>query len=65
MSLIGVDIGGTHIRAARVQGGVIQARAGAASSRDPLTVLDRVLALVAQVRDETVTALGIGSPAGQ
>lgn len=62
MSLIGVDIGGTHIRAARVQGGVIQARAGAASSRDPLTVLDRVLALVAQVRDPTVTALGIGVP---
>ncbi|MES2433550.1 MAG: ROK family protein [Pseudomonadota bacterium] len=59
---IGIDIGGTRLRAARVSGGVIEARASADSARDPATVTARVLALVAQVRNETVTAIGIGVP---
>ena len=59
---IGIDIGGTRLRAARVAGGVIEARATAPSSPDPLQVLARVLELVAQVREPSVTALGIGVP---
>jgi glucokinase len=59
---IGIDIGGTHLRAARVTDGVIVARASALSSHDPNQVLARCLALVAQVRSPDVTALGIGVP---
>ncbi|MCF8516828.1 MAG: ROK family protein [Rhodobacteraceae bacterium] len=61
-SAIGIDIGGTRLRAARVSGGVIEARAVADSSRDPSVVMARVLDLVAQVRDGSVRALGIGVP---
>ena len=61
-SSIGIDIGGTKLRAARVRAGVIMARASADSARDGREVLARVLDLVAQVRDETVVALGIGVP---
>ena len=59
---IGIDIGGTRLRAARVASGVIEARASAPSSRDPAEVVARVLALVAQVRGPGVMALGIGVP---
>jgi glucokinase len=59
---IGIDIGGTRLRAARVAGGVIEARASAPSSPDPQQVLARVLDLVRQVRDPGVAALGIGVP---
>lgn len=59
---IGIDIGGTRLRAARVAGGVIEARATAASSPDPDEVLARVLDLVRQVHAPHVTALGIGVP---
>jgi glucokinase len=59
---IGIDIGGTRLRAARVVGGLIEARATAPSSRDPAQVMARVLDLVAQVRNADVTALGIGVP---
>ena len=59
---IGIDIGGTRLRAARVTGGVIEARASADSARDPATVTARVLELVAKVRNEAVTAIGIGVP---
>ncbi len=59
---IGIDIGGTRLRAARVVDGVIEARATAASSRDPQEVLSRVLTLVNQVRNPAVAALGIGVP---
>lgn len=61
-SAIGIDIGGTRLRAARVVGGVIEARASADSARDPAIVTARVLELVAQVRNDTCTALGIGVP---
>ncbi len=59
---IGIDIGGTRLRAARVANGVIEARANAASSPNPQEVLDRVLALIEQVRNPEVTAVGIGVP---
>ncbi|MDZ4086372.1 MAG: hypothetical protein U1E69_06160 [Tabrizicola sp.] len=61
-SAIGIDIGGTRLRAARIRDGVIEARATAPSSPDPHVVLGRVLDLVAQVRTDDVTALGIGVP---
>ena len=60
---IGIDIGGTHIRAARVAAsGEILARATAASSPDPTTVFDRCLALIAAIRTPEVIAIGIGVP---
>jgi glucokinase len=63
---IGIDIGGTRLRAARVRfdgpGGMIEARATAPSSRDPAEVVARCLALVDQVRAPDVAALGIGVP---
>ncbi|MDR7034934.1 ROK family protein [Mesorhizobium sp. BE184] len=60
---IGVDIGGTNIRAARVGAdGKILARARAASSTDPTVVIERVEVLVAGIDDETVQGIGIGVP---
>lgn len=59
---IGIDIGGTRLRAARVENGVITARASAASSRDPAQVLARCLTLIADVRAEGAIAIGIGVP---
>ena len=61
-SAIGIDIGGTRLRAARVTDCVIEARATLPSSPDPQVVLARVLDLVAQVRTDSVKALGIGVP---
>ena len=63
MQSIGLDIGGTHIRAARVgASGEILARATAASSPDPTIVFDRCLSLIAAVRTPDCTAIGIGIP---
>ena len=60
---IGIDIGGTHIRAARVdRDGTILARAAAPSSPDARTVRATCLALVAQVRSPQVQGIGIGVP---
>lgn len=60
---IGIDIGGTHLRAARVAAdGTILARAKAASAADPKAVLKRVEALIAEVRDDMVAGIGIGVP---
>jgi glucokinase len=59
---IGIDIGGTSIRAARVKDGVIEARATAQSAHDPLKATAIVLDLVAQVRAANVSAIGIGVP---
>ncbi|MDP3196120.1 ROK family protein [Tabrizicola sp.] len=61
-SAIGIDIGGTRLRAARITDGVIEDRAAAPSSPDPKVVLNRVLDLVAQVGTPGVAALGIGVP---
>jgi glucokinase len=59
---IGIDIGGTHLRAARVRDGVIEARATALSSRDPREVLAQCLALVTAVNGPGVASVGIGVP---
>lgn len=60
---IGVDIGGTNIRAARVTAdGTILARARAASSADARTVVKRVEALIAELDDPSVEGIGIGVP---
>jgi glucokinase len=60
---IGVDIGGTHLRAGRVsREGAILARSRMASSHDPAEALERLIALIAEVDDPTVTAIGIGVP---
>jgi glucokinase len=61
-SAIGIDIGGTRIRAARVAGGEIVARAVAPSTHDPRAALDRVIALVREVMAPEVAAIGIGVP---
>lgn len=62
VTTIGIDIGGTRVRAARITGGVIEARAALQSSPDPRVMVARVLGLVKQMRDDTVTSLGIGVP---
>jgi glucokinase len=62
METIGIDIGGTHVRAARVSaGGDILARARAASSPDPQTMVAICRALSEKVRGDA-RALGIGVP---
>jgi len=59
---LGIDIGGTHLRAARVRGAKIEALAKSASSHEPRDVLARCLALVDEVRGPEATAIGIGIP---
>lgn len=60
---IGVDIGGTNLRAARVAAdGTVLARARAASARDPAEVLARLIALIAQVDAPEVAGIGLGVP---
>ncbi|MET3927398.1 ROK family protein [Devosia sp. 2618] len=60
---IGVDIGGTHVRAARVSDkGSILASARAPSSSDPAAVLATTVALIGQVMDSGVTGIGVGVP---
>jgi glucokinase len=60
---LGIDIGGTHIRAARVGAdGTILARASAPSSPDTGVVLQTCLSLIARLRDPTDAAIGIGVP---
>ena len=61
-SAIGIDIGGTHLRAARVASGIIEERATAPSSSDARIVLKSVLELVERVRGPEVRAIGIGVP---
>lgn len=60
---IGVDVGGTNLRAARVAAdGTVLARARTASARDPREVLDRLIGLIAEVDAPEVVAIGIGVP---
>lgn len=60
---IGVDIGGTNLRAARVAGdGTVLARARAASDRDPAVVLARLVSLIAEVDAPDVRGIGVGVP---
>ena len=61
---IGIDIGGTHLRAARVEaGGLILAEARRPCDRRPEAVLRDVVALVAELRTPDVAALGRLQPA--
>ncbi len=60
---IGVDIGGTHLRAGRIApDGAIVARRRAPSSRDPHEAMARLIALVEEIDDPSVVAIGIGVP---
>lgn len=60
---IGVDIGGTNLRAARVAAdGAVLARSRAPSAAEPEAVLERLVALVAEVDDPSVSAIGVGVP---
>ncbi len=60
---IGVDIGGTHLRAARVGAdGGLGPLAKAPSSADPEAVLGRCLGLIAEVGLDGVAAIGVGVP---
>lgn len=62
-SAIGIDIGGTHLRAARVTlDGTVVARARSPSDRDPEVVLRRIEDLIAEIDDGSVTRIGIGVP---
>ncbi len=60
---IGVDIGGTNIRAARISpSGEILERLAEKSSSDPELVLQRVIDLVRRLDAPEVSAIGIGIP---
>lgn len=60
---IGVDVGGTNLRAARVAAdGTVLARARGASSRDPAVVLDRLIGLIAEVEAPEIAGIGLGIP---
>ena len=60
---IGVDIGGTHLRAGRIAAdGAILARRRTASSRDPEALVERLIGLIGELDDSSVAAIGIGVP---
>ncbi|WP_062016098.1 ROK family protein [Aureimonas sp. AU4] len=60
---IGIDIGGTHLRAARVSpDGAIEARARGMSDRDPAVVIQRIAYLIEAVDQTGVARIGIGVP---
>ncbi|MBC2834442.1 ROK family protein [Paragemmobacter straminiformis] len=60
---IGIDIGGTNVRAARIGAdGVVQDRRARPSLRDGEGCLRLCREMVAELRDETVAAIGVGVP---
>ena len=60
---IGIDIGGTHIRAGRIgPAGELLAQAERPSERDARAVLMTCLNLVAEFRTPDVAAVGVGIP---
>ncbi|MDB5523748.1 MAG: glucokinase [Rhizobium sp.] len=60
---IGVDVGGTNIRAARISSaGDIICKKIVAGSRDPRTALDLITSLIREMDGPEVTAIGIGVP---
>ncbi|MDQ0474560.1 ROK family protein [Labrys wisconsinensis] len=60
---IGIDIGGTHLRAARVSdGGEILDRVAERTVRDPEAVVARILDLIRRLDRPSVAAIGIGVP---
>lgn len=60
---IGIDIGGTHVRAARLTaGGVIEEQRRHSSRHDAGAMLADCLALIAELRTSDVQGVGIGVP---
>ncbi|MCX5578778.1 ROK family protein [Kaistia terrae] len=60
---IGIDIGGTNLRAARVSGaGEILERVSERIDRDANNAIGRIIELVRQLDNVDVTAIGIGVP---
>lgn len=60
---IGVDIGGTHVRAARVSNsGQILASVRAPSSADPEQVLATTIDLIGQLMVDGIAGIGVGVP---
>ena len=62
-SALGVDIGGTNLRVARVTAdGRIAERRSESITRDPEAVMARLIGLCRELDDPTVDAIGIGVP---
>ena len=63
-SIIGVDVGGTNIRAARIIDHKIQARYDQKISADESEsiIVEEIIHTIEQVFDESVTAIGVGVP---
>jgi glucokinase len=62
-SAIGIDIGGSNLRAARIDsGGRFSERLFEAISRNPEFVVRRIVELCRTLDDRSVTAIGIGVP---
>ena len=62
-NVIGIDVGGTGIRAARISpSGEIQTQARQTTAKSPAAVLAQIDALIAAVDDASVGAIGIGVP---
>jgi glucokinase len=62
-STIGIDIGGTNLRAARIgSDGSIEARISERTTRDPGVVTERVIEMVRALDRPSVVAIGIGVP---
>ncbi|RUT31364.1 ROK family protein [Arsenicitalea aurantiaca] len=60
---IGIDIGGTNIRAARIgPDGTILARRARRSDRDPAIVLEAILEMIGELDGPAVAAIGLGVP---
>jgi glucokinase len=60
---IGIDIGGTNLRAARVSAaGEILERVSEKITRNPNAVFTRIIELIEKLERENVTAIGIGIP---
>ncbi len=60
---IGIDIGGTHLRAARISGdGRILAHQSLATVRDSAAIVNAIAALIAALRSQESVAVGIGIP---
>ncbi|MBD1206188.1 MAG: ROK family protein [Rhodobacteraceae bacterium] len=63
LNAIGIDIGGTHIRAARIAGdGTILDRRTLGTDRNAAACLQSCRDLVAALRDDATAAIGVGVP---
>lgn len=63
VSAIGIDIGGTNVRAGRIAAdGAILISRRIASSRDPEEMIALLIALISEMDDPSVAAIGIGVP---